>query len=106
MPIFALRSIVTNPTNDLITLTYASLAQSSLAVWHWYILDVCTHDQTSLEMLSIMERLDKRISIHKGNEETVAASMQTLLKIMARSGSLYGAVLVPYTTLEDRKSVV
>jgi hypothetical protein len=100
-PVFVLGSIVTDPTSDLVDLTYTSLAQGSLSTWRWYILDMGTTDANALKLLKQLERSDPRVAVQRGEDGLkLAGGMNVLLEMMTASGASFGAFLQPYTMVE------
>lgn len=97
VPVFALGTVIRDPTRDLIDLTYRSLAQSSLKLWHWFIIDDGTAAPDSLAILQELTGMDSRISVSSPAGKNAAKLLHSQ---MMDSGALYGAVLNPYTMYE------
>lgn len=99
-PVFAIGTVVTDPTRELVDKTYASLAQGSLISWRWHILDVGSRDQASIQILKVLEK-DPRVTVHRAKiGPTEAESLGLVLSAMKESGALYGMFLFPYAMVE------
>jgi len=99
-PVFVLGSVALDPLRDIIDLTYQSLAQSSLKLWRWVIVDDGSTNPESLAILEKLVRLDSRITLYRMPTHKRRATAETLRQLMLESGASYGAFINPSSMLE------
>jgi glycosyltransferase involved in cell wall biosynthesis len=101
LPVIAIGTVAKNLDERIISLTYRSLAQGSLANWTWHIVDHATTDAQSLRWLKELARQDPRIVLTRARSSVAhAAAMSQLLREMSQGGALFGVILPPYSMVE------
>lgn len=104
-PVFALGTIVSDPSPDL-QLSYDALRQSSLTTWIWFIVDHGSTDAASLERLDELAASDERIElIRAGQDSNPADLLNGLLKTFVSAHArcamfLQSGAMVEHTILE------